>query len=78
MASRQIKKAVVLTIGWFLVALGVVGLALPVLQGVLLILLGFYVLSRESKWARGQFEKLRERHPKLDKKMREWRQKMPF
>ena len=78
MASRQIRRVIVLTIGWLLVALGVVGLALPFLQGVLLILLGLYVLSRESAWARLLFQKLRVRYPRLDEKIRVWRRKLRF
>ncbi len=52
-------------VGWGLIVLGTIGLVLPVLQGVLLILLGLYVLSRESRPARVFFEKLRARHPGL-------------
>ena len=63
MAHRQVQRALALTIGWALIALGIVGLFLPVLQGVLFILLGLYVLSRESKSARKLLERLRNRHP---------------
>jgi uncharacterized protein len=63
---RTLPRLVVLIVGWALVLLGTVGLALPVLQGVLLILLGLYVLSRESRTARVLLEKLRARHPGLD------------
>ena len=41
-----------LTTGWFLIAIGVVGLFLPVLQGILFIASGLAVLSTESRWAR--------------------------
>jgi uncharacterized membrane protein YbaN (DUF454 family) len=70
--ERQIKRIVVLVIGWTLIAVGVVGLFLPFLQGILFILLGLYVLSRESKTARRWLEHGRERHPKLDAKLRKW------
>lgn len=78
MAAWNVKRAAVLTIGWVLVALGIVGLALPVLQGVLLILVGLYVLSRESAWAQRQFEALRERFPGLGEQLREWKRRLPF
>ena len=78
MKSRPVKRALVLTFGWLLVALGVVGLALPVLQGVLLILLGFFVLSRESEWARRHFQDLREKFPGIDERLRNWKRKLPF
>jgi uncharacterized membrane protein YbaN (DUF454 family) len=74
--TRQIQRTVVLVIGWSLVALGVVGLALPFLQGVLLILLGLYVLSRESAWAKRRLHQLRARHPRVDSTVRRWRSKL--
>ena len=70
--KRQIKRLVVLMIGWLLVAFGVVGLFLPILQGVLFILLGFLVLSRESETAHRWLQKGRKRYPHLDEKLTEW------
>ena len=67
---------VVLILGWALIALGVVGLFLPVLQGVLFILLGLYVLSRESKTARRWLEHLRSRHPAVDARLHKWRERV--
>lgn len=67
---------VVLILGWALIALGVVGLFLPVLQGVLFILLGLYVLSRESKTARRWLEHLRSRHPAVDARLHRWRERV--
>jgi len=63
---ESLRRIAVLTLGWLLVALGVAGLALPFLQGVLLILLGLLVLSRESEWAHRQSERLRRRFPRAD------------
>ena len=40
-----------LVAGWTLLAVGVVGLFLPVLQGFLLIISGLALLSTESPWA---------------------------
>jgi len=62
-AHRHIKRALALTVGWVVIGLGVVGLFLPVLQGVLLILLGLYILSRESRVAREILHRLRDRYP---------------
>jgi len=62
---RPLVRVVILTVGWALVVLGTVGLALPLLQGVLLILLGLYVLSRESRMARRLHDRLLARHPGL-------------
>jgi uncharacterized membrane protein YbaN (DUF454 family) len=72
---KQIRRVVVLLLGWALVALGIVGLFLPVLQGVLFLLLGLYVLSRESKTAHHWVEKLRESHPHLDEKLHRWKER---
>jgi len=63
---RRFERIFTLVMGWLLIVLGVIGLFLPVLQGVLLLLLGFYVLSRESRWAGRRFEQLRARFPHLD------------
>jgi uncharacterized membrane protein YbaN (DUF454 family) len=65
MQRRPLVRGVILTAGWALVVLGTVGLALPLLQGVLLILLGLYVLSRESRTARRLHDRLLARHPGL-------------
>jgi len=80
--ARQLERIVTLAVGWLLVAAGVVGLFLPILQGVLLLLLGFWVLSRESRWARRRFEQLRARFPQLDEsvqrlaeRLRAWRRR---
>ena len=75
MAHKQIRRIVVLILGWVLIALGVVGLFLPVLQGVLFILLGLYVLSRESVAAHRLLERLRARYPGVDAKLHGWRER---
>lgn len=54
-----------LALGWFLVGLGIVGLFLPVLQGVLLLSLGLLVLSRESPALRRLGRRLGDRFPFL-------------
>jgi uncharacterized membrane protein YbaN (DUF454 family) len=52
-----------LAVGWAFVALGVLGLVLPILQGVLFLAIGLTILSRESPWAKKQLDRLRRRHP---------------
>ena len=59
------KRCLKLVIGWAFVALGIVELVLPVLQGVLFLAIGFGILAQESKWARRQLEKLRQSYPQL-------------
>jgi len=58
-----VMRIVRLVLGWTCLILGVIGLFVPVLQGVLLILLGLALLSRDSRWARRCLLKLRLRFP---------------
>jgi uncharacterized membrane protein YbaN (DUF454 family) len=64
-AQAKIKKLIVLLLGWAFIAIGVVGLFLPVLQGVLFLLIGLFILSSEYVWAHRLLQKIRERFPKL-------------
>jgi hypothetical protein len=75
-AHRQVKRALALAVGWILIGLGIVGLFLPVLQGVLFILLGLYVLSRESRTARRILDLLGERYPHAYAAMQRTKEKM--
>ena len=72
----RLKRLVLLTLGWALVALGVVGLFLPVLQGVLFILAGLSILSHESKTAKRWLERLRARFPKADERLHLWGERL--
>ena len=66
--ARSLKRYVILSLGWFFVFLGILGLFLPILQGILFLLIGFILLSRESEWAKHQLEKLKSRYPRLAEK----------
>jgi len=70
------RRILVLTLGWALVLLGIAGLFLPLLQGVALILVGLYVLSRESMTARRVLDRIRDRHPQLFVRMRRLRDRI--
>lgn len=72
MVKKHIRRITVLMLGWTLIGLGVIGLFLPFLQGVLFILLGLFVLSRESETARHWLHKLRQKYPLVDKKLEGW------
>lgn len=63
-----LKRIVVLTLGWVFIFLGILGLFLPILQGILFLLIGFILLSRESEWARRQLDKLKTRYPRFAEK----------
>lgn len=58
-----IKRAAVLVVGWAFVLVGIVGLFLPILQGVLFILIGLFILSSEYIWAHHLLQKVRQRFP---------------
>ncbi|MHB9095274.1 MAG: PGPGW domain-containing protein [Eubacteriales bacterium] len=67
--SRGLKRIAILCLGWFFIILGIVGLFLPLLQGILFILLGLYVLSQESLWAKNLLNFTRRRFPSLHYKL---------
>jgi uncharacterized protein len=54
-----------LAAGWSFIALGVLGLFLPFLQGLVFLLIGITILSAEYVWARNLLQKLREQVPSL-------------
>jgi uncharacterized protein len=47
--------------GWALIVLGLIGLVVPVLQGVLFLFLGLSMLSADSAWARRLLRRLKRR-----------------
>ena len=55
--KRIVWRVLRLTAGWSLIVIGVVGLFLPVLQGILFIASGLAVLSTESRWARALLDR---------------------
>ena len=71
MLNGTLRRILLLTLGWILVGLGIVGLALPFLQGVLMIVAGLAILSRESRWVRRHVMRYRRAHPELDRRMQE-------
>jgi len=46
--NARIKRVLVLIVGWGFILLGIVGLFLPILQGVLFLLMGSIILSSEA------------------------------
>jgi uncharacterized protein (TIGR02611 family) len=57
--KRVLWRILRLTAGWSLIAVGVIGLFLPILQGFLFIFSGLAILSTESPWARRLLDKLK-------------------
>ncbi len=63
--QKIVKKVIVLLVGWGFVALGVIGLFLPVLQGILFLLIGLLILSTEYVWAHRLVQRVRARFPAI-------------
>jgi uncharacterized membrane protein YbaN (DUF454 family) len=61
--QTRTKKAILLLFGWGFILLGVIGLFLPILQGVLFLLIGLLILSSEYVWAHRLLLKIRNRFP---------------
>lgn len=61
--QTRIKKLAVLLVGWGFILLGLIGLFLPVLQGVLFLIIGLAILSSEYVWAHHLLVKIRTRFP---------------
>ena len=59
------KKIALLLSGWAFILLGVIGLFLPILQGVLFLLIGLLILSSEYVWAHRLLLKIRSRFPTM-------------
>ena len=67
--TAQIKRKLYLIAGTFFVILGVLGLFLPILQGVLFLLVGLALLSKGSSRVRALKQKFKRRYPKWGAKM---------
>jgi len=63
------KRGAALVVGWAFILLGIVGLFLPILQGVLFLLIGLIILSSEYVWAHHLLARLR-RYPAVDRTVR--------
>ncbi len=66
--KKIIKRIVLVVVGWGFILVGIVGLFLPVLQGVLFILIGLIILSSEYVWAHRLLERVKTRFPGVARK----------
>ena len=74
--NPRIKRLLIWCLGWVFIVLGILGLFLPVLQGILFLLIGLYLLSSTSPWAEKLLNRLRERFPKISKTFEDAKEKV--
>ena len=72
----SIKRIGLLIIGWVFIILGIIGLFLPILQGILFILIGLAILSSRSEGIKRFLNYLEERYPQYHEKMEAWRERI--
>jgi len=73
---ESIKRIGLLIIGWLLVVLGIIGLFLPILQGILFILIGLAILSSRSETIKRLLKHLEERYPQHHEKIEVWKERL--
>jgi len=61
----RLRRVAIEIVGWMFIVLGIAGLFLPVLQGILFLLIGLFILSTQYAWAHRLLHRLRERFPKI-------------
>jgi len=73
---KGLKKIGMLIIGWVFIGLGILGLFLPLLQGVLFIMIGLAILSSRSEMVKRFLKHLEERYPQHHNRIEIWREKI--
>jgi len=63
--SKGLKRVLMLVVGWGFIVLGILGLFLPILQGILFLLIGLIILSTEYVWAHHLLGRVLARFPRL-------------
>jgi uncharacterized membrane protein YbaN (DUF454 family) len=66
---NKFKKIGILILGWIFIGLGILGLFLPILQGILFIMIGLAILSSRSKWVKRFLKHIEERYPHQHERM---------
>jgi uncharacterized membrane protein YbaN (DUF454 family) len=74
--GQPIKRIIILAAGWICIALGIAGLFLPILQGILLIGLGLWLLSKESTLMRRLTDRLAEKFPRQHQRLLAWKSRL--
>ena len=61
--KRNTRHYLLLGLGWVFIVLGILGLFLPILQGILFLAIGLVILSRRSPRVRLLVRRLAKRYP---------------
>ncbi len=69
------KRVGILILGWAFILLGIIGLFLPILQGILFIMIGLAILSSRSPTIQRFLGYLENRYPQYYQKVETWRKK---
>lgn len=69
--KTKLKRLSIWLLGWGFIVLGILGLFLPILQGILFLIIGLALLSNSSPWAAKLLIKLRDRFPAISHKFDE-------
>ena len=67
--TETLKRLVAVVLGLLFLVLGVVGLFLPVLQGILFLAIGLSLLSYGSPWGERLRRRMRERFPAMARRL---------
>jgi uncharacterized membrane protein YbaN (DUF454 family) len=64
-SKSRLKRIAIYIVGWGFIVLGILGLVLPILQGIIFLLIGLYILSSVSPRAARMLIRLRKRFPRI-------------
>lgn len=73
---HAIKRIGVLIVGWVFIVLGILGLFLPILQGILFIIIGLAILSSRSEVIKRFLNYLEGRYPQHHERTKIWRERI--
>jgi uncharacterized protein len=73
---NYIRKIGLSIVGWLFIILGILGLFLPILQGILFIMVGMAILSSRSEIIKRFLNYLKKRHPQHYRHVMIWRERV--
>ena len=73
---NAIQKFGLLIMGWLFIVVGIIGLFLPILQGILFIMIGLAILSSRSEVIKRFLKHIEERYPRHHERIEIWKEKI--